>query len=64
LSRFTESTLGTFACARFAALFGRRLPEGNTLISCGNSAQVIEVDPPNKIAMGSEQHQRAADEQC
>jgi len=35
-----------FPCGSFVAV---RLPDGNTLISCGNSHQVIEVDPQNKI---------------
>jgi len=34
--------LRTFACGSFVAI---RLPDGNTLISCGDAHRVIEVDP-------------------
>ena len=42
----TGKMIREFPCGSFVAV---RLPDGNTLISCGNSHQVIEVDPQNKI---------------
>jgi hypothetical protein len=38
--------LRTFPCGRFV---GIRLPDGNTLISCGDDHRVVEVDPQNAI---------------
>ena len=38
--------LRTFVSGRFAA---ERLPNGNTLIACGDEHRVIEVDPQDKI---------------
>jgi outer membrane protein assembly factor BamB len=38
--------LREFPCGSFVAI---RLPDGNTLISCGDGHRVIEVDPQNKI---------------
>jgi hypothetical protein len=38
--------LRTFPCGRFVGL---RLPDGNTLISCGDDHRVIEVDPQDKV---------------
>jgi streptogramin lyase len=42
----TGKMIREFPCGSFVAV---RLPDGNTLISCGNSHRVIEVDPQNKI---------------
>jgi len=42
----TGKTLRKFPCGSFVAV---RLPDGNTLISCGNTHRVIEVDPQDKI---------------
>jgi len=38
--------LRTFPCGRFV---GIRLPDGNTLISCGDDHRVIEVDAQNNV---------------
>jgi hypothetical protein len=38
--------LRTFPCGSFVAV---RLPEGNTLVSCGDAHRVIEVDPQNNV---------------
>ncbi len=38
--------LRTFPCGRFV---GIRLPDGNTLLSCGDDHRVVEVDPQNAI---------------
>jgi hypothetical protein len=38
--------LNTFPCGSFV---GIRLPDGNTLISCGDDHRLIEVDPQNAI---------------
>ncbi|HEX3694135.1 MAG TPA: hypothetical protein VH374_02005 [Polyangia bacterium] len=38
--------LRQFPCGSFVAV---RLPDGNTLISCGDAHSVIEVDPQNKV---------------
>ena len=37
--------LRTFPCGRFVAI---RLPDGNTLVSCGDDHRLIEVDPADK----------------
>jgi hypothetical protein len=42
----TGKLLRTFPCGRFV---GIRLPDGNTLISCGDDHRVIEVDLQNNI---------------
>lgn len=42
----TGKMIREFPCGSFVAV---RLPDGNTLTSCGNSHRVIEVDPQNKI---------------
>jgi hypothetical protein len=42
----TGKMLRTFPCGSFVAV---RLPDGNTLISCGDAHRVIEVDPQNKV---------------
>lgn len=42
----TGKLLRTFPCGRFV---GVRLPDGNTLIACGDDHRVIEVDPADKI---------------
>jgi outer membrane protein assembly factor BamB len=42
----TGKLLRTFPCGSFVAI---RLPDGNTLISCGDAHRVIEVDPGNKV---------------
>jgi streptogramin lyase len=42
----TGKMMREFPCGSFVAV---RLPDGNTLISCGNSHRVIEVDPQDKI---------------
>jgi streptogramin lyase len=42
----TGKTLRKFPCGSFVAV---RLPQGNTLISCGNTHRVIEVDTQDKI---------------
>ena len=38
--------LRTFPCGQFVAI---RLPDGNTLIACGDAHRVIEVDPADQI---------------
>jgi hypothetical protein len=42
----TGKLLNTYPCGSFV---GIRLPDGNTLISCGDDHRVIEVDPQNAI---------------
>jgi hypothetical protein len=42
----TGKMVREFPCGRFVAL---RLPDGNTLLACGDDHRVIEVDPQNKI---------------
>ena len=42
----TGKMMREFPCGSFVAV---RLPDGNTLISCGSDRRVIEVDPQNKI---------------
>jgi hypothetical protein len=42
----TGKMIREFPCGSFVAV---RLPDGNTLIACGNSHRVIEVDPENNI---------------
>jgi hypothetical protein len=42
----TGKLLRTFPSGRFVAV---RLPDGNTLIACGDEHRVIEVDPADKI---------------
>lgn len=42
----TGKMIREFPCGSFVAV---RLPNGNTLCSCGKSSRVIEVDPQNKI---------------
>jgi len=42
----TGKKLRDFACGSFVAI---RLPDGNTLISCGDAHRVIEVDAQDKI---------------
>jgi outer membrane protein assembly factor BamB len=42
----TGKQLRQFACGSFVAI---RLPNGNTLSSCGDAHRVIEVDPQDKI---------------
>jgi outer membrane protein assembly factor BamB len=38
--------LRTFPCGRYVAI---RLPDGNTLIACGDDHRIIEVDPTDQI---------------
>ena len=38
--------LRTLPCGRFVAI---RLPDGNTLIACGDNHRIIEVDATNNI---------------
>ena len=45
-----------FPCGNFVAI---RLPNLNTLLACGDSTRVIEVDPQDKNRLGSQQEQRA-----
>jgi hypothetical protein len=42
----TGKLLRTFPCGRYVAV---RLPDGNTLIACGDDHRIIEVDPADKI---------------
>lgn len=42
----TGKLLRTFPCGRYV---GIRLPDGNTLIACGDDHRIIEVDPADKI---------------
>jgi hypothetical protein len=42
----TGKLLRTFPCGRYVAI---RLPDGNTLIACGDDHRIIEVDPADKI---------------
>ncbi len=42
----TGKLLREFPCGSFVAV---RLPDGNTLISCGDDHRVIEVDPQNNV---------------
>jgi hypothetical protein len=42
----TGSLLRTFPCGRYV---GIRLPDGNTLIACGDDHRIIEVDATDKI---------------
>jgi hypothetical protein len=42
----TGKLLRTFPCGWFSAI---RLPDGNTLLGCGNDHRVLEVDPNNNI---------------
>jgi hypothetical protein len=42
----TGKLLRTFPCGSFVAV---RLPDGNTLISCGDAHRMVEVDPQNNV---------------
>jgi hypothetical protein len=42
----TGNVLRTFACGRFVAI---RLPDGNTLVACGDDHRIIEVDPHDNV---------------
>ena len=46
--------LRTLPCGRFVAI---RLPDNNTLISCGDNHRIIEVDPANKIVWSVEENE-------
>jgi hypothetical protein len=46
--------LRTFPCGWFSII---RLPDGNTLLGCGNDHRVVEVDADNKVVWEITQHE-------